>query len=126
LAKNFGVSEAVFDGLPKEEAYFVRGPIPPGQAMPLQGAETTPPETHKYRLLAQEPHSIHQFGRERRVGVSRFPVSKTITGVILDIDPGGMRELHWHPNADEWQYVISGDFSVAMFGSHGRYRTETL
>jgi oxalate decarboxylase len=34
--------------------------------------------------------------------------------------------LHWHPNADEWQYVISGQISVTMFGSHGRFRTETL
>ena len=34
--------------------------------------------------------------------------------------------MHWHPNADEWQYVIAGDFQVTMFGSHGRYRVETL
>ena len=37
-----------------------------------------------------------------------------------------MRELHWHPSADEWHYVIDGDISVSLFGSHGRYRTETL
>ena len=37
-----------------------------------------------------------------------------------------MRELHWHPNADEWQYVLEGKVSVTMFGSGGRYRTETL
>jgi oxalate decarboxylase len=49
-----------------------------------------------------------------------------MTGVILDLDAGGLRELHWHPNADEWQYVVSGDYSVTLFGSHGRYRTETL
>ena len=55
-----------------------------------------------------------------------FPISETITGVILDLDPGGLRELHWHPTADEWQYVIDGEVSVTMFGSHGRYRTETL
>jgi uncharacterized cupin superfamily protein len=46
--------------------------------------------------------------------------------VILDFEPGGLRELHWHPNADEWQYVIEGRVGVTMFGSHGRYRTETL
>ena len=49
-----------------------------------------------------------------------------MTGVILDLDPGGLRELHWHPTADEWQYVIDGNISVTMFGSHGRYRTETM
>jgi oxalate decarboxylase len=37
-----------------------------------------------------------------------------------------LRELHWHPNADEWQYVIEGEFRVTLFGSQGRFRTETL
>ena len=46
--------------------------------------------------------------------------------MILDLEPGALRELHWHPNADEWQYVIEGTISVTLFGSHGRYRTETL
>ena len=45
---------------------------------------------------------------------------------MLDLDPGALRELHWHPNADEWQYVIDGQVSVTLFGSHGRFRTETL
>ena len=53
-------------------------------------------------------------------------MSQTITGVVLDLEPGGLRELHWHPNADEWQYVIEGSYSVSLFGSHGRYRSETL
>ena len=49
-----------------------------------------------------------------------------MTGVILDLEPGGLRELHWHPNADEWQYVVTANYSVSLFGSHGRYRIETL
>ena len=126
LAKNFGLPEATFEGFPAEEVYFVRGSVPPPAAMPLQGRLHSPPETHKYPLLSQEPHSIHRYGREWRVGAGRFPVSQTMTGVVLDLEPGGLRELHWHPNADEWQYVIDGDFSVSLFGSHGRYRIETL
>jgi oxalate decarboxylase len=126
LAKNFGQPVATFEGIPTKEAYFVHGRVPPADALPLQGALTSPPSTHKYRLLAQEPHSIHKFGREWRVGANRFPISETMTGVVLDLNAGGLRELHWHPNADEWQYVVSGDYSVTLFGSHGRYRTETL
>ena len=34
--------------------------------------------------------------------------------------------MHWHPNADEWQYLIDGQVSVTLFGSHGRFRVETL
>jgi oxalate decarboxylase len=127
LAKNFNLPESAFDGFPKDEVYFARGPVPPEQqAPPHQGRLKSPPETHKYRMLSQEPHSIHKGGREWRVGSDRFPISKTITGVILDLEPGGLRELHWHPTSDEWQYVIDGRISVTLFGSHGRYRTETL
>jgi oxalate decarboxylase len=126
LAKNFGVPPATFEGISRSEVYFTHGPIPPATATPLQGALTSAPNTHRYRLLAQEPHSIHRFGREWRIGAESFPVSQTITGVVLDLEPGGLRELHWHPTADEWQYVIEGQYSVSLFGSHGRYRTETL
>ena len=77
-------------------------------------------------MLAEAPHGVFKGGREWRVDSTRFPISTTITGVILDLEPGALRELHWHPNADEWQYVINGDVSVTMFGSHGRFRTELL
>ena len=93
--------------------------------VPLEGWNL-PPETHKYRLLAQPPHSTYQGGREWRVDSIRFPIAKTITGVVLDLDPGALRTLHWHPNADEWQYVVEGEVSVTLFGSHGRYRIEQL
>jgi oxalate decarboxylase len=127
LAKNFGLPESAFEGFPKDEVYFARGPIPP-ETIPsnLRGPLTSPPDTHRYRMLSQEPHSIHMGGLEWRVGADRFPVSKTVTGVILDLKPGGFRELHWHPTSDEWQYVIEGQVSVTLFGSHGRYRVEAL
>jgi oxalate decarboxylase len=126
LAKNFGVPETTFDSFPKQEVYFARGAIPPElAAAPLQGSKL-PPQTHKYRMLAQVPDAVYPGGREWRADASRFPISTTVTGVILDLDPGALRELHWHPNADEWQYVIAGQAAVTMFGSHGRFRVETL
>jgi oxalate decarboxylase len=127
LAKNFGLPADDFDGFPKAEVYFARGEVPSDRpAPPHQGRPRLPPLTHKYRLLEQEPHSVHKGGREWRVGADRFPISQTITGVVLDLEPGGLRELHWHPNADEWQYVVRGKVEVTLFGSHGRFRAETL
>ena len=127
LSKNLGLPESAFASFPREEVYFARGPVPPEEAPPPRyGKLKSPPDTHKFRLLAQEPHSIHRGGREWRVGQDLFPISRTITGVILDLEPGALRELHWHPNADEWQYVIAGDVGVTLFGSHGRYRIESL
>ncbi len=126
LAKNFGLPESAFASFPKDEVYFARGAPPPAEpSVPLQGWKL-PPETHKYRMLAQPPHATYPGGREWRVDSSRFPIAKTITGVVLDLDPGALRTLHWHPNADEWQYVLAGSVSVTLFGSHGRFRTEAL
>ena len=126
LAKNFGVPESTFDGFPKKEVYFARGSVPPEKpATPLQG-QKLPPQTHKWRLLAQAPIVDNKGGRLWLVDSHNFAISKTITGAILDLEPGALRELHWHPTADEWQYLIEGKVSITMFGSHGRYRTETL
>ena len=41
-------------------------------------------------------------GKARIVDSKNFPISKTIAAGHLDIEPGAMREMHWHPNADEW------------------------
>jgi len=60
----------------------------------------------------------------RLVSQREFPISSTMTGAILQIKPGGLRELHWHPNADEWQYYIAGRARMTVFGSHGRARTD--
>jgi oxalate decarboxylase len=126
LAKNLGVPESDLAHIPKEEVYFARGLVPPEVQPPHYGELHAPPLTHKYELLKQEPHTVYKGGREWRLGSDRFPISTTITGVVLDLEPGGLRELHWHPNADEWQYVISGKISATMFGSRGCYRIETL
>ena len=126
VAKNFGISESALDGFPTKEVYFAQGAVPPEkQSTPLQGWKQSP-VTHKFKLLEQQPHRIYPGGREWRADSTNFPISKTVTGIILELEPGALRELHWHPAADEWQYVLDGKISVTLFGSHGRHRIETL
>lgn len=127
LAKNLGMSEEMLIGLPKGEAYFSAGEKPPIEIPKTrQAALKLPALSHKYRLSSQEPHSVHKGGREWRVDSSNFLISQTMAGVVLELEPGALRELHWHPTSSEWQYVISGSVSVSMFGSQGRFRTEVL
>ena len=114
LAKNFGVPAATFDSFPKREVYFAKGKIPPAVAVPpLQGWKR-PPLTHKYSLLSQKPFEVFRGGKEWRVDGSQFPISTTMTGVVLEMEPAALRELHWHPNAAEWQYILSGEFNVTL------------
>ena len=126
LAKNFGLPASTFAGFPKKEVYFARGSLPPNQAAaPLAGPRLGP-LTHKYRLLADPPRVNNKGGRLWLVDSNKFPISKTITGAILELEAGAMRELHWHPTADEWQYIYEGKVSITLFGANGRYRTETF
>jgi oxalate decarboxylase len=124
LAKTLGLPQSEFAKLPKDELFIVQGRLPPEQPEPIRQKMTrTAPLTHRYPLMAQ-PAARFAGGEERRVSVKEFPVSKTVTGVILDLKPGALREPHWHPHANEWFYLISGQVRVGLFGSHGRYRSE--
>ena len=52
-----------------------------------------------------------------------FPASRTISAALVEVEPGGMRELHWHPNTDEWQYYIEGQARMGVFAASGQART---
>jgi oxalate decarboxylase len=106
--------------------YFAKGSPPPEKAAdPLAGPKA-PTLTHKWELLANDPLVDNKGGRLWLVDSTKFPISRTVTGAVLELEPGALRELHWHPNADEWQYVLEGKVSITLFGSGGRYRTETF
>jgi oxalate decarboxylase/phosphoglucose isomerase-like protein (cupin superfamily) len=77
-------------------------------------------------MMSQEPHFVGRGGTEWLVDQNSFPIASSIASVWLNLAPGGLRELHWHPNADEWQYILKGTVRMTMFGPHGRYRTEVF
>jgi oxalate decarboxylase len=62
-------------------------------------------------------------GSVRIVDSTNFPASKTIAAALVELDPGALRELHWHPNADEWQYYIEGEGRMTVFESESKART---
>ena len=126
LAKNFGVSESVFADLPADIAhtrYMFAGDVPPalGDDAPPYPA-TEPPRAYTWHMHAQEPTKTP--GGQVRITDSRnFTISERIASALVEIEPGGMRELHWHPNADEWQYYLKGQGRMTVFASGGKART---
>jgi oxalate decarboxylase len=124
VQRNLGLSPDVISRLPRKEAYIVPGKIPPSSPQPYLSSDVQPPQSaHKYRLGAQRALEFAG-GRERVVTAKEFPINTTLTSVLQEIYPGGLRELHWHPNADEWQFYLGGRSRVTIFGAHGRARTE--
>src|SRR5262249_44373373 len=76
------------------------GPTPPV----LAGAQLP---TFRFRLGAITPKTWDG-GWAKEATVEQFPVSEKLAGVLMSLQPGAIRELHWHANAAEWAYVIKG------------------
>lgn len=116
LAKNFGVSEKAFLHLPMQELYIFQGRVPgPLTADRLAGAGPVP-DWFSYRMLTQQPLRTKS-GSIRIVDSRTFKAAKTIAAALVEIEPGGMRELHWHSNGDELQYYLSGQGRMTVFNA---------
>jgi len=123
LSLNFGVPESAFQSMPKEQVYIFQDDVPGSlESQRVQSPYGTVPLPFTYRLLAQEP-LITPGGSVRIVDSTNFPISTTVAAALVEIKPGAMRELHWHPNADEWQYYLTGEGRMTVFGGNGIART---
>ncbi|MBB5760586.1 oxalate decarboxylase [Methylorubrum rhodesianum] len=122
LAKNFGWLESAFDTVPEKELYIFPGPKPGALADDQLGGAGPVPKRFSHRMLAQEP--VRTKGGSVRITDSAiFPASTTIAAALVELQPGAMRELHWHPNGDEWQYYLSGQGRMTVFGSESKARS---
>jgi oxalate decarboxylase len=126
LAKNFGVPESAFSSIPvdyEHDRYVFSGTVPPRLQLDAVAAPNgSVPQSFSHRMLAQEP--IKTAGGQVRITDStNFPISTTIAAALVEVEPGGLRELHWHPNTDEWQYYLSGQGRMTVFASSSKART---
>jgi oxalate decarboxylase len=125
LAKNFGAPASLFkDTPPESERYIFPAPMPgPLAGDKIPGAKRSQ-QTFSSRLMQQEP--IRTSGGTVRISDSRnFPVNTTTAAALVEVNPGGLRELHWHPH-DEWLYVIEGQARMGVFAGQGQARTFDL
>lgn len=141
LAKNFGVSPDVFNKVPTKFPYILNGTVsadlkkaPEGT---LKGNSSYVFHTYDH---PSEPVPGHG-GTFRKIDSKNFPISKTIAAAIVELEPKGLRELHWHPNvsfqfgwihlvintdsisqAEEWLYFHQGQARATIFigGSNAR------
>ncbi len=127
LAKNFQLPASTFNPIPLHEKYIFQAPVPgplsadQKSAMGPQGAT---PESFSYALLAKAPDFTSPYGEARIANSKKFPMSSTVAAAHVIVRPGAMRELHWHPNADEWQYYIAGTGRMGVFAAGNKVHTK--
>jgi oxalate decarboxylase len=120
LAKNFGVPVDAFRDIPRHNKWIYQSTEPP----PLQAVEAQmaaaagrPPHPFVYSLADMPPNQETKGGNVRIADSSNFQVSKTIAASLVTVKPGALREMHWHPNADEWAYFLKGNARVTVFNT---------
>lgn len=64
-----------------------------------------------------------QGGQVKVVDSTTFKVSKEIAVAEVEVEPGAIRELHWHPTQDEWSFFLQGEARVTLFASEQNSRT---
>jgi len=58
-------------------------------------------------------------GWAREITARELPVATELAGVNMRLKPGGVREMHWHKEA-EWAYMLAGRARITAVDAAGR------
>jgi oxalate decarboxylase len=118
LSKNTGLDQSVFAKTPGAPLYIFPGNLPNSlehDKAEIGGEKVASKYQYTFRMRSMEPTISNKAGEVRIVDSHNFAVSKKVSAALLIIKPGHMREIHWHPNASEWQYYIAGKARMTVF-----------
>jgi oxalate decarboxylase len=126
LAKNFGVTEQSLANVPNKELFIFQTKVPGALEDDQKTAAGSlgPSSTDfAFRTMELPVTKSTKGGEVRIVDSNKFKISTTVAMAMVTVRPGGLRELHWHQNADEWQYYISGKGRMTVVATGNRART---
>jgi oxalate decarboxylase len=126
LMKNSRLSQSDIAKLPKEQLYIFPASLPRSLSedrAAIGGSSVQAPQQYTFKMQAMGPTKKTAGGEVRVVDSRNFPVSTSVAAGLVKLKPGGIRELHWHPNASEWQFWISGKGRMTIVMPEGRART---
>ncbi|RSL93015.1 putative oxalate decarboxylase [Fusarium ambrosium] len=124
LAKNFGVDPSVFENVTNPNPYILPAEISKKNVTDGPAGELEGDSSFVYRTFQHEPEKIGGTGGKFwKIDSTNFPASKTLAATFVTLKPGGLRELHWHPNAEEWLYFHQGKAKATVFIGNAAART---
>jgi oxalate decarboxylase len=129
LAQNFNVPADTFSKIPLHQLYIFPGQMPgllAEEQTQAQGSMGKMPNPSTFALSSMAPVRKTAGGEVRIADSRNFKASVTIAAALVTVHPGGLREMHWHPNADEWQYYIAGQAAMTIFNVGPRAVTQNF
>jgi len=126
LSKNFGLDKEALAKLPSDELYIFPSHVPGSLAQDkaaIGGGRVEGPIQYTFKMSTMPPTRKTTGGEVRIVDSRNFPANPNIAAAMVTLKPGAIRELHWHPNASEWQYWIAGKGRMTVVMNEGKART---
>lgn len=125
VQKNMGWSRQVFEQLPATQLYIFEAPLPDSLEADHRFLGEYRGTDNKYtlKMASMRPDRKTAGGETRVVDSRNFPVATNIASAMVTLKPGGLREMHWHPNVSEWQYWIKGQGRMTVVTTEAKART---
>ncbi|PSS05482.1 hypothetical protein PHLCEN_2v3764 [Hermanssonia centrifuga] len=122
IAKNFHTAQSAFNNIPGSELYIFPSTPPADNAVAPISPQGTASLPYAFSF-SQQPATPLAGGSVKIVDSTTFKISTTIAAAEVTVEPGAMRELHWHPTQDEWSFYIEGTGRMSLFAASGNART---
>jgi oxalate decarboxylase len=88
------------------------------KAEPQSGAPSNSDSPYKFCMSAAHARRYGESSiREHKL--HDFPMSATMSASLVTLAPGDTREPHWHPNSDEWLFVMAGKIRMTIVDGKG-------
>jgi oxalate decarboxylase len=126
LQQDLDLPASTFKTVPPKELYIFNAPLPKSLEEDRKaaiGPEGEVPNPFTFKLKSMKPDEAVKGGEVRIADSHNFKASITVAAALVTLRPGGLRVLHWHPNADEWQYYTTGKGRMTVFTGGGKART---
>lgn len=126
LTKNTGLGDDALKKLPEKDEYIFPGTVPgtlEADRREVGAPGDDAPQPFIFCLGQMAPTKKTAAGEVRVVDSRNFPASKNFAAALVRVKPGGMRELHWHSNASEWQFYLQGSARMTVFMPPDNART---
>ncbi|OKL58566.1 hypothetical protein UA08_06062 [Talaromyces atroroseus] len=118
LSKDLGIDISALQNIPEHKLFIFPGtPAPTDiQEQNKTGSAGNIPKNMSYSYhFSEQPPQLLEGGTVKIIDPLSFPIASDFSVAVVTINPGAMREIHWHPSSDEWTFFIQGQGRATLF-----------
>jgi oxalate decarboxylase family bicupin protein len=117
---NLQTPVSAFDNLPSDQLYIFDGTPAPAniseQNITSSAGILPQKDSYTYHWSQQQPYTVPG-GSVKLIDTTTFPAAANFAAALVTLQPGAMRELHWHLTSDEWNFFLQGSARITVYAA---------